>query len=191
MHRKEGERCASRREDVCPPPSPFLSRERVRGRIYGRRWREIRSANDVRRAWLRVPGVHRAKCIRAAYQTAGGLLPLFSLLVYVYTCILCNNLRRPHTPRGAAALSCKWEKCIRTHACEVMRKCKRRTHAFMLSVIMLTTGICSNDSFKSVRCNVSWGQRVVHLSSEMKCQHARNWLTLNEDISRNIVIVHY
>lgn len=117
------------RDDVppLPPPSSFLLREHVRGRIYGGRWRVARPerciASSARGASCKV----HSDCLPDCTGRRGALLPLFSPLVYIY--ISCN-LRRPHTPRGAAALSCKWEKCSRMCAREVMRKCKRCTRAF-------------------------------------------------------------
>lgn len=146
MHRKEGERCASGRR-APPPPSPFLLREHVRGRIYGRRWRVARP-ND---ALPRVPGVHRAKCIRAAYRTApaaGGpcypFSPPWCMYTYRATCVdlIRREVQRPCYVNEKSAV-------VRTRA----KLCGNASGAHVLSVIILTTGICSNDSFESVKCN--------------------------------------
>lgn len=157
MHRKEGERCASGRCAPLPPVflAPFLFRERVRGRIYSRRWRVARPntmciASSVRGASCKV----HSGCLLDCTGRRGAHYPFsppWCMYTYRATCDLIHHeVQRPcHVNENSAVVRAR----ARAHA----KLCGNASGAHVLSVIMLTTGICSNESFKSVRRNVSWG----------------------------------
>ncbi|TGZ53794.1 hypothetical protein DBV15_10190 [Temnothorax longispinosus] len=117
-------------DDVLPPPvSLFISRTCSRSNL----WQEVESRLADRRALRkRVPGVHRAKCIRAAYRTApaaGGpatpFLPPWCMYTYRATCVdlIRREVQRPCHVNEKSAVDL-------VRAREVMRKCKRCTRAF-------------------------------------------------------------
>lgn len=79
--------------------------------------------------------------------------PPWCMYTYRATCVdlIRREVQRPCHVNEKSAV-------VRAH----VKLCGNASGAHVLSVIMLTTGICSNELFKSVRCNVSWGQQVVH-----------------------------
>ena len=105
MHRKEGERCASRREDVCPPPSPFFL-----ANVFAV---EFMAGGGERFARRMTCVVHGFECPGCIVQSAFGLLtrlhrpqggcypfsPSWCMYIHVYCATTCVDLIRREVQR--------------------------------------------------------------------------------------------
>lgn len=158
MQRKEGERCLLVRFSSSSSSSslhPFYS-TCSRSNLWTGGSNDVAVAGDEQSAFGDLPD-----CIGRA---GGPATPFPHPSSLVYICMYMYTYRttcRPHTSRGAArpchaneksAVECARAR-VRTPS-DAMRKCKRRRkRAFNRTYV--TTGICSNDSFKALGATFS------------------------------------
>lgn len=106
-------------------------------------------ASSTRGASCKVHSGCLPDCTGHRGARATPFLPPWCMYTYRATCadLIRREVQRPCHVNEKSAV-------VRAH----VKLCGNASDAHVLSVITLTTGICSNDSFKGVRCNVFWGQ---------------------------------